>query len=184
MPPSPPGGSHATRRVLLPRRSLDAGPSRTHGARHRFRRHRFRRDHRPCAATSSAWRLGLRPHSYLSCPVSHVLHRPAWYGCAIGPSRLVRRQHRANRTRARLPAITRTATGPSTETRTTTTRGAVPARATAANVVRATGRARMSYRRAVETFTALTRPLDTDGRGWTLHQLSAAGRMRQASHAQ
>ena len=59
-----------------------------------------------------------------------------------------------------------------------------PARATAANVVRATGQARMSYRRAAEIFTALTRPLDTDVRGWTLHQLSAAGRMRRASHAQ
>jgi integrase len=56
-----------------------------------------------------------------------------------------------------------------------------PARATAANVVRVTGQARMSYRRAAEIFTTLTRPLDADGRGWTLHQLSAAGRMRQAS---
>ena len=38
-----------------------------------------------------------------------------------------------------------------------------------------TGQARMSYRRAAELFTALTRPLDPAGRGWTLHQLSAAG---------
>jgi hypothetical protein len=37
-----------------------------------------------------------------------------------------------------------------------------------------TGQARMSYRRAAELFTALTRPLDPAGRGWTLHQLSAA----------
>jgi integrase/recombinase XerD len=37
-----------------------------------------------------------------------------------------------------------------------------------------TGRARMSYRRAAEVFTALTRPLDPSGHGWTLHQLSAA----------
>jgi integrase/recombinase XerD len=51
-----------------------------------------------------------------------------------------------------------------------------PARATATDVVQVTGQARMSYRRAAELFTALTRPLDTDGRGWTLHQLSAAGR--------
>lgn len=52
-----------------------------------------------------------------------------------------------------------------------------PARAAAANVVRLTGQARMSYRRAAEIFTTLTRPLDTGGRGWTLHQLSAvAGR--------
>jgi integrase/recombinase XerD len=32
----------------------------------------------------------------------------------------------------------------------------------------------MSYRRAAELFTALTRPLDPGGRGWTLHQLSGA----------
>jgi integrase/recombinase XerD len=37
-----------------------------------------------------------------------------------------------------------------------------------------TGQARMSYRRAAELFTALTRPLDPAGHGWTLHQLSAA----------
>jgi integrase len=37
-----------------------------------------------------------------------------------------------------------------------------------------TGQARMSYRRAAEIFTALSRPLDPAGRGWTLHQLSAA----------
>ncbi len=34
-----------------------------------------------------------------------------------------------------------------------------------------TGRARMSYRRAAEIFTAVTRPFDPAGRGWTLHQL-------------
>jgi hypothetical protein len=33
----------------------------------------------------------------------------------------------------------------------------------------------MSYRRAVEIFTAATRPLDPSGRGWTLHQLCLAG---------
>jgi len=37
-----------------------------------------------------------------------------------------------------------------------------------------TGQARMSYRRAAELFTTLTRPLDLAGHGWTLHQLSAA----------
>lgn len=41
-----------------------------------------------------------------------------------------------------------------------------------------TGHVRMSYRRAAEVFTTLTRPLDTAGSGWTLHQLSAAGRTR------
>jgi integrase/recombinase XerD len=56
-----------------------------------------------------------------------------------------------------------------------------PARATAANVVRVTGQARMSYRRAAEIFATLTRPLDGDGRGWTLHQLSAAGRWPAAA---
>ena len=38
-----------------------------------------------------------------------------------------------------------------------------------------TGQTRMSYRRAAELFTTLTRPLDPAGHGWTLHQLSAAG---------
>jgi hypothetical protein len=47
-----------------------------------------------------------------------------------------------------------------------------------ADVCRVTGRARMSYRRAAEIFTAHTRPLDRAGRGWTLHQLSAAGKAR------
>jgi integrase len=40
-----------------------------------------------------------------------------------------------------------------------------------------TGRARMSYRRAAELFTAATVPLDPAGRGWTLHQLQRAGRL-------
>lgn len=44
----------------------------------------------------------------------------------------------------------------------------------AADVCPVTGQARMSYRRAAEIFTAATRPLDPAGRGWTLHQLSAA----------
>jgi integrase/recombinase XerD len=39
-----------------------------------------------------------------------------------------------------------------------------------------TGRARMSYRRAAELFTVLSRPLDPAGRGWTLHQLRDAAR--------
>jgi integrase/recombinase XerD len=50
-----------------------------------------------------------------------------------------------------------------------------PAGAAAADLCRGTGQARMSYRRAAEIFTAATRPLDAGGRGWTLHQLSAAG---------
>jgi hypothetical protein len=44
-----------------------------------------------------------------------------------------------------------------------------------------TGRARMSYRRAAEIFTAVTRPLDPAGRGWTLHQLRRPGRMLAAA---
>ena len=53
-----------------------------------------------------------------------------------------------------------------------------PARAGLADVCQGSGQARMSYRRAAEIFTTLTRPLDTAGRGWTLHQLSAAGKAR------
>jgi hypothetical protein len=44
----------------------------------------------------------------------------------------------------------------------------------AGNVCVLTGQARLSYRRAAEIFAAATRPLDPAGRGWTLHQLSAA----------
>jgi integrase/recombinase XerD len=50
--------------------------------------------------------------------------------------------------------------------------------AAATDVCPVTGQARMSYRRAAEIFTAATRPLDPAGRGWTLHQLRAAGRSR------
>ena len=49
-----------------------------------------------------------------------------------------------------------------------------PAGSDPAHTCPVTGRARMSYRRAVEIFTAATRPLDPSGRGWTLHQLSLA----------
>jgi len=44
----------------------------------------------------------------------------------------------------------------------------------AAYICPVTGRARMSYRRAAEIFTAVTRPLDPAGQGWTLHQLRRA----------
>ncbi|HEY1914738.1 MAG TPA: site-specific recombinase [Streptosporangiaceae bacterium] len=53
-----------------------------------------------------------------------------------------------------------------------------PARADAADVCPVTGRGRMSYRRAEEIFTVLTRPLDPAGRGWTLHQLQRAPHSR------
>jgi hypothetical protein len=49
-----------------------------------------------------------------------------------------------------------------------------PAQARAADVCPITGRARMSYRRAAEIFTAVTGPLAPAGRGWTLHQLRQA----------
>jgi hypothetical protein len=49
-----------------------------------------------------------------------------------------------------------------------------PAGAAAADTCPITGRARMSYRRAAEIFSAATRPLDPAGRGWTLHQLRLA----------
>jgi integrase len=58
-----------------------------------------------------------------------------------------------------------------------------PAGAVVTDVCRVTGQARMSYRRAAEIFTTATLPLDTAGRGWTLHQLSAVGRARQVSGA-
>jgi integrase/recombinase XerD len=50
-----------------------------------------------------------------------------------------------------------------------------PARAAPADVCPVTGRARMSYRRAAEIFSAATRQLDPAGRGWTLSQLRQAG---------
>ncbi len=46
-----------------------------------------------------------------------------------------------------------------------------PAGTRTADVCPLTGRGRMSYRRAAEIFTEHTRPLDTGGRGWMLHQL-------------
>ena len=49
-----------------------------------------------------------------------------------------------------------------------------PGRAVASDICPVTGRARMSYRRAAEIFTAVTRPLDPAGQGWTLHQLRRA----------
>ncbi|MBM9506424.1 hypothetical protein [Actinacidiphila acididurans] len=42
----------------------------------------------------------------------------------------------------------------------------------------ATSRGRLSYRRAAETFTAATRPLDPAGRGWTLRQLHTGAGLR------
>lgn len=54
-----------------------------------------------------------------------------------------------------------------------------PATAVAGDVCPVTGQARMSYRRAAELFTALTLPLDPAAKGWTLHQLSTAGRARK-----
>jgi integrase len=50
-----------------------------------------------------------------------------------------------------------------------------PAGSDPAGTCPVTGRARMSYRRAAEIFTAATVPLDEAGRGWTLHQLCRAG---------
>jgi integrase/recombinase XerD len=46
-----------------------------------------------------------------------------------------------------------------------------PARTPSLDVCPVTGRARLSYRRAAELFTAATAQLDPDGGGWTLHQL-------------
>jgi integrase len=49
-----------------------------------------------------------------------------------------------------------------------------PAHTARGDVCPVTARARMSYRRAAEIFTAATAPLDAAGRGWTLHQLQHA----------
>jgi integrase/recombinase XerD len=46
-----------------------------------------------------------------------------------------------------------------------------PAATPAPDVCPLTGRARLSYRRAAEIFTEVTRPLDPAGHGWTLSQL-------------
>jgi integrase/recombinase XerD len=46
-----------------------------------------------------------------------------------------------------------------------------PARTPSLDVCPVTGRARLSYRRAAELFTAATAQLDPAGGGWTLHQL-------------
>ena len=51
-----------------------------------------------------------------------------------------------------------------------------PAGTPAADVCPVTGRARLSYRRAAEIFSAATRPLDPAGQGWTLHQLRTTRR--------
>jgi hypothetical protein len=59
--------------------------------------------------------------------------------------------------------------------------GGAPGGAADTDLCRVAGHARISYRRAAELFTALTRPLDTAGGGWTLHQLSASGRSARPS---
>jgi hypothetical protein len=52
----------------------------------------------------------------------------------------------------------------------------------ASDVCELTGRARLSYRRAAEIFTAHTAALDPAARGWMLHQLrSPVGRARQSA---
>ena len=51
-----------------------------------------------------------------------------------------------------------------------------PAQTAASDVCPLTRRARMSYRRAAEIFTAHTAALDPAGRGWTLHQLRPGAR--------
>jgi site-specific recombinase XerD len=58
-----------------------------------------------------------------------------------------------------------------------------PARIAVSDVCPLTGRARLSYRRAAEIFTAHTSALDPAGRGWTLHQLRSARarHLRQAA---
>jgi len=50
-----------------------------------------------------------------------------------------------------------------------------PADAAPSDLCPVTRRARMSYRRSAEIFTIATRPLDPEGKGWTLQQLRGAG---------
>jgi hypothetical protein len=50
-----------------------------------------------------------------------------------------------------------------------------PAGTPAVDICPLTGRARLSYRRAAEVFTEVTRLLDAAGRGWTLSRLRPAG---------
>ncbi|HKR67616.1 MAG TPA: site-specific recombinase [Streptosporangiaceae bacterium] len=58
-----------------------------------------------------------------------------------------------------------------------------PSRAAGSDICPMTSRARMSYRRAAEIFTAHTAALDSAGRGWTLHQLRRPGQPRRPSMA-
>jgi hypothetical protein len=51
------------------------------------------------------------------------------------------------------------------------------------DVCELTGRARLSYRRAAEIFTAHTAALDPKSRGWMLHQLRSPAR-REVQSAQ
>ena len=51
-----------------------------------------------------------------------------------------------------------------------------PASTPAADRCPATGRGRLSYRRAAELFQAATAPIDPAGRGWALRQLRLAGK--------
>jgi integrase/recombinase XerD len=51
-----------------------------------------------------------------------------------------------------------------------------PAGTPASDRCAVTGRARLSYRRAAELFTAATQSLDPNGRGWTLRQLRREAR--------
>lgn len=57
------------------------------------------------------------------------------------------------------------------------TRRRAPGHTALADLYPVTGRARMSYRRAAELFTAATARLDPARRGWTRHQLQQAGRL-------
>jgi integrase/recombinase XerD len=60
---------------------------------------------------------------------------------------------------------------------------AAPARTPTLDVCPVTRRARLSYRRAAELFTAATTPLSTGGDGWTLHQLRHSALTHEAEDA-
>jgi integrase len=59
----------------------------------------------------------------------------------------------------------------------------VPAGSAEADRCKATGRARLSYRRAAELFQAATAPLDPAGRGWPLRRLRLAGKRENEQRA-
>ncbi|MEV5409614.1 site-specific recombinase [Thermopolyspora sp. NPDC052614] len=138
-----------------------------------------------------ALRAGLREQTFWhllyesAAPVERIL------ALDVGDLDLPRRRVRPRGTRDAAPIRWRTGTarllplllvGRSAGPLLTTERRAARS-APAADICPVTGRGRLSYRRAAELFTAATRALDPDGRGWTLRQLRLAGKIHQSPEA-